>query len=253
MTTKNMGQEGFSWWVGIVADLMDPLKLGRARVRVYGDHQGLDTEDLPWAISLLPITSASSNQIGISPTGMIIGSTVMGMYLDGNEKQKPLILGTLAQIPDLDPEKHDVSKLAREQNSIQKTQLGPEPASAYAAKYPDNKVMQSKSGHVIEIDDTEGQERLHFYHKAGTYTEINKDGRRVDKTEADQITVVKGSYKSYIKGSADIKYKDKVDVNLNGDLNITAQQISLNADIINITCTSFTVNGVDYSTLLSLA
>ena len=33
-----MGQDGFSWFVGVVEDRNDPLKLGRVRVRCLGYH-----------------------------------------------------------------------------------------------------------------------------------------------------------------------------------------------------------------------
>ena len=31
-------RDGFWWWVGVVEDRMDPLKLGRVRVRITGYH-----------------------------------------------------------------------------------------------------------------------------------------------------------------------------------------------------------------------
>ena len=32
------GQTGFIWWIGVVEDRQDPLKLGRVRVRCVGWH-----------------------------------------------------------------------------------------------------------------------------------------------------------------------------------------------------------------------
>ena len=31
-----LGHDGFVWWVGIIEDRMDPLQLGRVRVRKIG-------------------------------------------------------------------------------------------------------------------------------------------------------------------------------------------------------------------------
>jgi hypothetical protein len=56
-----------------------------------------------------------------------------------------------------------------------------EPESPYDAKPPYNHVHESESGHTIEIDDTPGAERLHWYHRAGTFREIHPDGTLVDK------------------------------------------------------------------------
>ena len=42
--------------------------------------------------------------------------------------------------------------------------------------YPYNNVNQSRSGHVFEVDDTLGHERIKEKHKSGTYREIHADG-----------------------------------------------------------------------------
>ena len=76
------GRDGFLWWVGVVEDRIDPMSLGRVRVRVFGYHTSdktkLATEDLPWAFCIQPCTSASSGGVGTSPTGPIEGSWVIG-------------------------------------------------------------------------------------------------------------------------------------------------------------------------------
>ena len=100
MTTQRIGSEGFKWFFGTVEDRDDPLQLGRCRVRVEMVHdventKKIRTSDLPWAVSLMPLISASYKQIGLAPVGPIIGTTVFGFYIDGEESQLPVILGTL--------------------------------------------------------------------------------------------------------------------------------------------------------------
>jgi hypothetical protein len=89
---------GFYWWMGVVEDRNDPEALGRCRVRIAGynspDKDVLPTEDLPWAIPLLPMTSASISGVGHSPTGPVEGTWVLGFYLDGDDCQIPVMLGT---------------------------------------------------------------------------------------------------------------------------------------------------------------
>ena len=75
-----------------------------------------------------------------------------------------------------------------------------QPASAYGARYPFNHVYESESGHLIEQDDTPGKERLHWYHRSGTFTEFHPAGMRVDRTQAHRYNIVTGSYKSIISG-----------------------------------------------------
>jgi hypothetical protein len=173
MTTRHLGEEGFRWFIGTVEDREDPLKLGRVRVRIINLHSEkssrVRTEELPWANILNSPNSASYQQIGISPTGIVVGSTVVGFFMDGKDGNTPIIMGTLTGIRENNINKHDVTSEARGINSIQKTPLGPEPESAYASKYPYNKVISTEGGHVIEVDDTPNQERIHIYHKSGTY------------------------------------------------------------------------------------
>lgn len=90
---------GFHWWLGVVEDRHDPQALGRCRVRVAGYHvsdkTALPTEDLPWAMPLMPMTSASVSGIGNAPVGAVEGTWVLGFFLDGEESQIPVMIGTL--------------------------------------------------------------------------------------------------------------------------------------------------------------
>lgn len=93
-------KDGFNWWIGVVEDRMDPEKLGRCKVRIFGYHTDskilLPTKDLPWAIPIQPITSAAISGIGSSPLGPIEGTWVMGFFLDGEDMQQPAMFGTIA-------------------------------------------------------------------------------------------------------------------------------------------------------------
>jgi len=98
----------FVWWTGVVEDRNDPEKLGRCRVRIFGFHTDditlLPTSDLPWALPLQSITSAATSGLGQTPVGIVPGTWVVGWFLDGEEAQRPLIIGTLAGIPEKQPE-----------------------------------------------------------------------------------------------------------------------------------------------------
>lgn len=236
MTTKFAGLEGFFWWFGVVEDRKDPEKLGRVKVRVYnyhGDKVQTPTNDLHWAFIIMSSTNASFSQVGLSPTGLMEGSTVFGFFADGTNGQMPIVLGSLPGIPNKDVSKHDVTPLARNVNSINKQTIGPEPSSSYGGTYPYNRVYQSESGHVIEVDDTPSKERIHVYHKKGTYTEINSDGRRVQKIVDDDIEVVvknktvyiQGNHKVEIRGSSEVLVDGNVNVKVKGDYNLDVEGI----------------------------
>ena len=106
-----VGQNEFTWFVGVVEDRDDPIQLGRVRVRCYGwhteDKHQIPTGHLPWAIPLQGITSAGTSGVGQSPTGLVEGSWVIGFFLDGKRAQEPVIMGSIASLMSEygDPEK----------------------------------------------------------------------------------------------------------------------------------------------------
>lgn len=233
MTTQNIGSEGFKWFVGVVEDRNDPLKLGRVRVRINTVHnnqntQQLPTNKLPWATPLAPAISSSKNQVGLAPVGPEVGSTVFGFFMDGAESQLPVYFGTMFGIPDRDTTKHDVPELAREINNLNKQPVGPEPASPYNAKYPYNKVFRSESGHVFEIDDTPNFERIHTYHRSGSYREIDANGRRVEKIVGDDFEIVLSNKTVYIRGNVSIKVDGSYSVESGGTMTFKAPRIDFN-------------------------
>ena len=76
-----------------------------------------------------------------------------------------------------------------------------QPPSPYAAVYPFNHVYESESGHLIEVDDTPTKERLHWYHRAGTFTEFHPKGIRTDNTTGHRYNMVTGNQESIIGGT----------------------------------------------------
>lgn len=235
MTTRNLGQEGFRWFVGVVEDRDDPLKLGRLRVRVYNvhsmKHTRTSTEGLPWAIVMSPVTGANYNKIGQSPVGIQVGTTVVGFFMDGEDGNNPIIMGAIAGIPGQAVDNHDVPLEAREINSINKTQYGSEPPSAYRAKYPYNKVFRTESGHVIEIDDTPNFERVHVYHKSGSYVEINETGRMVTKVVDDNYQIVVKNNEVFVGGKVNINVTGDVNMAIGGTFTGTAASWNLTGDV----------------------
>ena len=89
-------------YFGIVENRSEPLRLGRCQVRVVGLHTHdvtkLPTADLPWAVPMQPITSAALSGIGVTPLGLVEGTSVVLMFQD-EENQYPIILGSIGGIP----------------------------------------------------------------------------------------------------------------------------------------------------------
>lgn len=226
MKNRFIGDSGdFYWFHAEVVNIDDPLKLGLFKIRIDGFHDFTLDEELPWATPIMPVTSASYQtseygEVGTSPTGILVGSFVFGFFMDGDKTNIPVILGTMAAIKNGDINSHDVPKLAREINTWEsKELLGPEPQSTYSSKYPFNKVTRTVSGHTFEIDDTPNAERIHIYHKSGTYIEISADGRMVTKVAGDNYTILAKNDEIHIQGNVNINVKGNVNIQIDGNLN----------------------------------
>mgnify|MGYP000049345889 FL=1 len=70
--------------------------------------------------------------------------------------------------------------------------------------YPYNTVTQTQFGHVQEVDDTPGAQRLHWYHSSGTFTEIQPDGAKVSKIVGDGYEIYAQDDNVYVKGSVNM-------------------------------------------------
>ena len=116
-------------------------------------------------------------------------------------------------------EESDVSSIARGDSVLDKKieiEGHTFPDSVAEPVYPYNKVYQSESGHVIEVDDTVGKERLSTYHRSGTFQEVHPDGSVVQRIVNDNYQIVAKDDKIYIAGNADLTVeKGNVTINVN--------------------------------------
>ena len=95
----------------------------------------------------------------------------------------------------------------------------PEPLNENS-EYPFNSVIETQSGHIIELDDTETNERIKIYHKSGTYFEILPDGNITFKQDgtSDNIFLMEGKLIEYINNSIEKAVKENVTNYIGGDL-----------------------------------
>lgn len=223
------------------------------------DTAVLPVEDLPWATMVQPITSAAMTGIGQSPLGPVEGTWVVGFFADGKDNQEPMVFGTIAGIPQSeyyrtispsqgfqDPKKvypieelldePDTHRLARgirdpfvkekNENRITNIPLSrgegtwSEPKSPFAAMYPFNHVRATESGHIQEVDDTPDAERLHTRHKAGTYTEVDRNGTRVTRIVGDDYEVLERNGFLYVKGKMNVTVDGSSNIYVKNDCNL---------------------------------
>ena len=232
-------------YFGTVEDRNDPKEMGRVRVRVFGIHSSdkindIPTASLPWAPVMNPTTTPGTSGLGQTPF-LVPGSWVVVQFLD-NQKQSPIVMGSINGFPDSKPnsengfadpvgtfprrvDESDVARRARGTNEIEKQSVGSEPADPYSAKYPYNHVFHSESGHMIEMDDTPGHERVQVYHRTGAFIEIHPDGAMVVHSGAH--------YNSSQK--LEINVTDNASINVGGNLNALVEGTTTLSSFGNIT------------------
>ena len=77
-----------------------------------------------------------------------------------------------------------------------------EPATEYNATYPRNHVYESEGGHIREIDDTPGAERIHERHNSGSGYEIFPNGTKVTRVKGKNYNIVSDDEYCHIQGTA---------------------------------------------------
>ena len=92
-----------------------------------------------------------------------------------------------------------------------------EPVTPYASTYPHNHVYESEAGHIREMDDTAGAERIHERHASGSGYEIHPDGSKVTRVKNDNYTLTTGDDFAHIKGNSSTTVDGGVRVFVNAD------------------------------------
>ena len=218
---SHMGQQGFRWWVGTVIDCVnDPLQLGRVRVRVRGVDDYKDDEQITqWSVCVTPTTSASYRGVGDTPS-LLVGSEVFGFFADGNKGEVRIVVGSIPQQTGGE-DTNALSTQARGSETDEKIKLHPvEPDSAYKAEYPFNRVIKTRKGHMIELDDTDGAERVNIYHASGTSIEMAPDGRLTIRNPGNSFEVVGGVKNIAVTGNANIEIGGDLNAVVKGTTNI---------------------------------
>ena len=197
------------WFLGEVVDVEnDPKQLGRVKVKIFGVYDNIETDDLPWPQIVVPITQGVHEGKG-QYLGILEGTQVFGMFLDGKDSQLPMVIGTVPKEGDENPRA--------------------------GANYPHNKIYQTESGHYKEYDDTPGSERIKEFHKSGTHEEIRPDGTVLTYVVKDNYSIVLGDEYVTVAGKVTVNVGGDVELNSGGTVSVTAPTVDVNgSEVIKI-------------------
>ena len=140
-----------------------------------------------------------------------------------------------------------------------------EPPSGYSARYPYNRVIETASGHSIELDDTPGGERIMIWHRDGSYVQITGTstthknmsdayhinernnhvfigGNNIVTIEGDSYVLIKGdkveeiegNYKQIVHGNVQIGGGGRVEINGADRTDIRSASLSLDSNVENL-------------------
>jgi len=192
-------------FVGIVTNNQDPDNLGRVKVRIPALS---DTEESDWAPIAAPM---AGNQRGIYFLPEV-DDAVLVAFAHG-EPRFPYVLGALWNGKDAPPVTNSDGK-----NNV--------------------RIIQSRSGHVVKLNDEDGKETIEIIDKSGKNSIIisTKDNTLTIATDKDIVLSAKqGTIKLDAKkveiGSSDstkIESGSGMDVKASGELNIKGSKVNIN-------------------------
>ena len=91
------------------------------------------------------------------------------------------------------------------------------PDEDWTSLYPFNTVRETRAGHIIEIDNTETNRRIHQYHPSGTHYEIHDDGTKVTNVVGDNYELTVGNSNVLIRGSCNVTIEGDAKLKVTGD------------------------------------
>ena len=86
--------------------------------------------------------------------------------------------------------------------------------------YPLNQIRETVTGHVTEIDDTPGSERMLFKHRTGAGVEFRSDGSVVVCAKNNTVQITDGDHKVIVEGDGELIYNGNLKLSVSGDFDL---------------------------------
>jgi hypothetical protein len=83
--------------------------------------------------------------------------------------------------------------------------------------YPFNKVTETESGHIFELDDTPTRERVRLEHRTGTFIEMHPNGDEVHKVYGDGYEITIKDKNILVQGHCSVTIQGDSVVNIEGN------------------------------------
>ena len=236
----------FLWWIGQIVDdstWRDNINPGkyedktsipgwgrRYKVRIIGLHdQGettIPSDQLPWAQVMYPVTAGGGQTAAMDSTKLRQGNMVFGFFLDGQERQVPVIMGVLGN--------NSQTVLAQKNSTVADTVTDTQPGILAKSGYSEGTNPKSGTAREVPPDDDLSLEQP----AEGTVSNESADGiqqttaadsRRQAKYE-EKIALMKPDPKEFI--SSCLKGIQTVIENLTNRIDTILQSLQSYSDAI---------------------
>jgi phage baseplate assembly protein V len=191
--SKSTDKRYYGVYEGIVSDVIDPGQEGRVRIRLPWFDEQMETE---WCRARQFYAGNGYGAVFLPE----VGDEVLVAFIQGDMRQ-PIILGGLYNGQDKPPTQRSASS--------------------------DQKMLRTKAGHVLLLDDSSGQERVKI---------ITKGGSELSLSDVDHAVTLKTS------GGGSIKIDDN-----GGEITIqipSGQSVKLAPGQITLTAPEIVLSGV---------
>jgi len=98
------------------------------------------------------------------------------------------------------------------------------------SQYPHNQVSESVSGHIIEVDDTPGNERVLIKHRTGSGVELRSDGTVLVTSTKNKVELTADDHTVVVEGEGNLVYKGNLNLKVTGDFNIECANFNVKSN-----------------------
>lgn len=181
-------KENHNNWTGIVVNNVDPDKLGRVQIKIYGYYDDLALNNIPWAVPDIQSLASTKGNFIVPEL-----NTILRGYFDNGDELKPVYNAVAFNAAYTSPEGNFHDWYVR-------TEDYPHTMVLFQTDNNDMLVMNKKTGEIA------------FTHHTGAVTKIDSDGN---------ISIATNIYSA---GPANLNLNVSGNININsfGDTNISA-------------------------------
>jgi len=134
---------------GKVVSNTDPKSFGRIKVEIFGIFDNINFADIPWAVPAFPLSSGAGEGFGSFAVPEV--DSFVWCFFENGDVYQPVYFAEASD---------GIHGLPSERTT----------------NYPNTKVLKTKNGITVLINDKLGSEEVKIVHPTGAYIQIDSNG-----------------------------------------------------------------------------